>query len=132
MPDDKAALVRRLTTLALSEPGSGAHFYIPQARLSADGEVGLEASFLKMRGTELLQGLQRLLAEREPVLVMFAVDRIFREVIEGVVHPAHVPLEAEAEPVAVGEYQMMVRSEIIRARFRNSYERPEPLRPGSP
>lgn len=40
--------------------------------------------------------------------------------------------EDGAEPVAVGEYQMMVRSEIIRARFRNSYERPEPLRPGVP
>ncbi len=33
------------------------------ARLSAEGEVGPEASFLKMRGTELLQGLQRLLAD---------------------------------------------------------------------
>ena len=33
------------------------------AKLSATGEVGPESSFLKMRGTELQQGLQRLLAD---------------------------------------------------------------------
>jgi len=32
----------------------------------------------------------------------------------------------------MGGYQMMVRSEAIRARFRNSYERPEPFVPNQP
>jgi alkylation response protein AidB-like acyl-CoA dehydrogenase len=33
-----------LTTLALSEPGSGAHFYFPQTRLSADPPDGLRVN----------------------------------------------------------------------------------------
>lgn len=32
----------------------------------------------------------------------------------------------------MGGYQMMVRSEVIRGRFRNSYEYPEPFQPGEP
>jgi uncharacterized protein len=40
--------------------------------------------------------------------------------------------EEGADPVPFGEYQMMVRSEIIRARFRGGYEHPKPLRPGVP
>jgi hypothetical protein len=32
----------------------------------------------------------------------------------------------------LGGYQMMVRSEVIRGRFRDSYERPEPFTPGEP
>ncbi len=42
--------------------------------------------------------------EREGQLVMVeaAVDRLLAEVLERVVHPAHVPLEAEAEPAEVG------------------------------
>ena len=35
-------------------------------------------------------------------------------------------------PVPFGEAQMMVRSEVIRARYRNGYMHPEPLRPGVP
>jgi uncharacterized protein len=34
--------------------------------------------------------------------------------------------------VRLGEYQMMVRSEVIRGRFRNGYETPEPFEPGTP
>jgi uncharacterized protein len=46
---------------------------------------------------------------------------------------ATMPTATEgADPLPFGEYQMMVRSEVIRARFRNGYERPEPLRPGVP
>ena len=41
-------------------------------------------------------------AERQLVVVVGAVDRILGEVLQGVVHPAHVPLEAEAEPAEVG------------------------------
>ena len=40
--------------------------------------------------------------ERELVVVEAAVHRLLREVLERVVHPAHVPLEAEAEPAEVG------------------------------
>ena len=36
--------------------------------------------------------------ERQLVLMEAAMDRIAREVRERVVHPAHVPLEREAEP----------------------------------
>jgi predicted acyl esterase len=32
----------------------------------------------------------------------------------------------------LGGYQMMVRSEVIRGRFRNSYARPEPFVPNEP
>lgn len=32
----------------------------------------------------------------------------------------------------MGGYQMMVRSEVIRGRFRNGYEHPEPFVPGEP
>ena len=32
----------------------------------------------------------------------------------------------------MGGYQMMVRSEVIRGRFRNSYEHPEPFKPNEP
>jgi hypothetical protein len=31
----------------------------------------------------------------------------------------------------MGEYQQMVRSEVIRGRFRNSYEKPTPFVPGN-
>ncbi len=37
-----------------------------------------------------------------------------------------------ADGVKLGGYQMMVRSEVIRGRFRNSYERPEPFTPNEP
>ncbi len=40
--------------------------------------------------------------EGELVVVEAAVHRLLREVLEGVVHPAHVPLEAEAEAAEVG------------------------------
>jgi uncharacterized protein len=33
--------------------------------------------------------------------------------------------------VALGGYQQMVRSEVMRSRFRNSYEKPEPMKPGA-
>jgi putative CocE/NonD family hydrolase len=37
-----------------------------------------------------------------------------------------------AQDRPLGGYQMMVRSEVIRGRFRNSYEKPEPFVPGEP
>ena len=40
--------------------------------------------------------------EGQLVVVVAAVHGIVREVVERVVHPAHVPLEAEAEPAEVG------------------------------
>ena len=41
-------------------------------------------------------------AERQLVVVVAAVDRVLLEVLQRVVHPAHVPLEAEAEAAEVG------------------------------
>ncbi|NOT02245.1 MAG: CocE/NonD family hydrolase [Phycisphaerales bacterium] len=43
--------------------------------------------------------------------------------------PDHDELEAGQH---MGGYQMMVRSEVMRGRFRNSYERPEPFVPDEP
>ena len=40
-------------------------------------------------------------AERQLVVVVAAVDRVLLEVLQRVVHPAHVPLEAEAEAADV-------------------------------
>src|ERR1700722_14529292 len=37
-------------------------------------------------------------AEQNTVVVISAVDRIFRHVVQRVMHPAHVPLEAESKP----------------------------------
>ncbi|RJP37060.1 MAG: CocE/NonD family hydrolase [Phycisphaerales bacterium] len=49
------------------------------------------------------------------------------------VFPPDAPTpEDAAEGVKMGGYQMMVRSEVIRGRFRNSYERPEPFMPDQP
>ena len=41
-------------------------------------------------------------AEREVVVVIAPVDRVLLDVAKGVVHPPHVPLEAEAEAAIVG------------------------------
>ncbi|MNI61283.1 hypothetical protein D3C73_1165460 [compost metagenome] len=40
--------------------------------------------------------------ERDGAVVPFAVDGVFGDVLERVVHPAHVPLETEAESAVVG------------------------------
>ncbi len=40
-------------------------------------------------------------AEGQLVVVPATVDRLLRDVRQGVVHPAHVPLEAEAQPAHV-------------------------------
>ena len=37
-------------------------------------------------------------AEDDIAVVMLAIDRILADVVEGVVHPAHIPFVAEAEP----------------------------------
>ncbi len=37
---------------------------------------------------------------------------------------------AESEKIALGGYQMFLRGEIMRGKFRKSYERPEPMEPG--
>ena len=41
-------------------------------------------------------------AEGQAAVVVLAVHRVLLEVLEGVVHPAHVPLQAEAEAAEVG------------------------------
>ena len=47
----------------------------------------------------LTEGIKE--AEGHLVVMPAAIDRIFRHVIERVVHPAHVPLEAESEAALV-------------------------------
>ena len=54
------------------------------------------------------EGQHEVLAQRvdqtkgQAVMEVAAVDRVFLEVFERVVHPAHVPLEVEAEAAVVG------------------------------
>ena len=48
------------------------------------------------------------------------------------VFPNDTPDRHTAPDVRMGGYQMMVRSEAIRGRFRNSYEHPEPFVPHKP
>ena len=46
------------------------------------------------------------------------------------VHPSSVPDPVpNPRQVHMGGYQMLIRSEVIRGRFRNSYEKPEPFIP---
>ena len=40
--------------------------------------------------------------------------------------------EDPVNPYPLGGYQMLVRAEIMRGRYRNSYEKPEPFVPGKP
>ncbi|HMP78899.1 MAG TPA: CocE/NonD family hydrolase [Pirellulaceae bacterium] len=44
----------------------------------------------------------------------------------------HPNLDGTPEGVELAGYHLMVRSEVIRGRFRNSYEHPEPFVPGAP
>jgi len=44
----------------------------------------------------------------------------------------HEQYEFTQEHMEMGGYQQMVRSEVIRGRFRNSYEKPEPFIPNTP
>jgi hypothetical protein len=39
--------------------------------------------------------------EGHPVVVIFPVDRVLRHVAERVVHPPHVPLQAESQPAQI-------------------------------
>jgi len=40
--------------------------------------------------------------------------------------------DGESEPGTLSAYQQLVRGEVMRGRFRNSYEKPEPFEPGKP
>ncbi len=44
--------------------------------------------------------------------------------------PDHPDYEETQDHLRMGNYHMLVRSEVMRARFRNSFEKPEPLQPG--
>ncbi len=49
------------------------------------------------------------------------------------VYPPDAHDNEDMDPgVHMGDYQMMIRSEVIRGRFRNSYEHPEPFVPDEP
>ena len=52
------------------------------------------------------------------------------EAAEAAAPPRRAPREARPRPM--GDYQMMVRSEVIRGRFRESYAQPRPFVPGEP
>ncbi|SKB96350.1 hypothetical protein SAMN05660226_04040 [Parapedobacter luteus] len=46
------------------------------------------------------------------------------------VFPDNTPNHPERPTAVMGGYQLMVRGEVMRAKFRNSFEKPEPLEPG--
>lgn len=52
--------------------------------------------------------------------------------------PADTPMDQEVtrstwpKPQALGDYQMLVRADVIRGRYRNSRETPEPFKPNEP
>ena len=52
-------------------------------------------------------------AEGERAVLVLAIDGVFGEVAERVVHPAHVPLEAEAQAAQVGRAQTRPTSSSI-------------------
>jgi len=47
------------------------------------------------------------------------------------VYPGDTPNNPDC-PVPMGDFQMLLAGEVFRARFRNSYENPEPMVPGEP
>ena len=49
------------------------------------------------------------------------------------VHPANHPeYEHNPDNITMGSYQMLVRSEVIRGRYRNGFDKPEPFIPNEP
>ncbi|SEL54689.1 CocE/NonD family hydrolase [Parapedobacter koreensis] len=46
------------------------------------------------------------------------------------VFPDNMPNHPERPTAVMGGYQLLVRGEVMRAKFRNSFEKPEPLEPG--
>ena len=69
--------------------------------LAQQGALAVDDLVVAEREHEVLgEGVGQ--AEGQVVVVPGPVDRLVREVVEGVVHPAHVPLEPEAEPVGRG------------------------------
>ena len=59
-------------------------------------------NFIVRQGQHEILGERIEHAEQHFVVMVLAMDRTSRHVDEGVVHPAHVPLEAEAEPAQIG------------------------------
>ena len=45
------------------------------------------------------------------------------------VYPSNTPNNKEKPNIQLGGYQLMVRGEVMRAKFRKSFETPEPLKP---
>ena len=65
--------------------------------LAEQRSLAVDHFIVRNRQHEILgEGVQQ--AEGDVVVVVLAVDRLLREVIQHVVHPAHVPLHREAEP----------------------------------
>jgi putative CocE/NonD family hydrolase len=47
------------------------------------------------------------------------------------VYPGNAPNNSPNPGVRMGDYQMLLAGEVFRSKYRNSFERPEPLEPGS-
>ena len=69
--------------------------------LANDRAFAVDDFIVRDRQHEVLaEGVKE--AEGHLVVMPAAIDRILRHVVERVVHPAHVPLEAEAEAALIG------------------------------
>ena len=84
--------VERAQVRELLPPGAR---HLPQER-----SLAVHHLVVRQREHEVLvPGVEH--PERDPTVVPLAMDGLLRHVLEGVVHPAHVPLEPESEPAHV-------------------------------
>ncbi len=65
-----------------------------------DRALAVHDLVMRQRQNEIL-GESVMQAEQDLAVMMAAMDRVLRHVVESVVHPAHVPFVAEAKPAPV-------------------------------
>ena len=110
--------------------------------------VPFQETISPMMNIEYMVGDQRFAARRPDVLVYQTEEFTEEQVLAG---PVDVDLwvtttgtdadfivklidvfPSSNDPAALPDFQMMIRSEAFRGRFRNSFEKPEPFVPGEP
>lgn len=84
--------------------------------------------------TELLEEDLTIAGEilTELIVSMSGTDADFVVKLIDVYPPNHPNYEHNAKNIVMGNYQQLVRHEVFRGRYRNSYEKPEPFEPNTP
>jgi hypothetical protein len=54
--------------------------------------------FVMRKGQDEVLGKRVHAAKAELLVVIFAMDRVVRQILKRVIHPTHIPLQAEAQP----------------------------------